>query len=267
MDVKFKSTNSVWSLVLSLAFIMGQVNISMQAGMSTEELLSKYKPIAMDESWKLISSETKPKDSLSQMRIAGSLDELNGPSLSPIDYPLMTNEKPRKKFTENTLPPEIESRLANFDDINESSLPGVIDEDQWLRIPPKGSKFADRLDPKKSTTFVYPEVVQPVVGSPPDKSNVLAQYQIVVPLFIPAIKKKILKPTPKSVKYIKETITEMVPIKQSIPRVKEIIKAEPVSHRVRTDFIRTDEKELPRLSGDEIRTGERVVASTVTNFV
>ena len=93
-------------------------------------------------------------------------------------------------------------------------------------------------------------------------SKVIARYRIVLPVFLPAIKKMVRITTRKPVSYVKETITEQVPIEVKVPHIKETIRAE----RVGTEYTSSYGRELARVAADKIKPVGQIVSSDIQEF-
>jgi len=137
-----------------------------------------------------------------------------------------------------------------------------------FRMPTAEEQFRSRVisaENKDPPTFVTSKIAYPTSEST-GSDRVLARYRVIVPIFLPALKRKILNPTRRPTKYITETITEMVPVKQIVPHVKEVVRAEPVPQSLITDFVRVDGRKLPEKVDDRVQPNEAIVKKVIQNI-
>lgn len=218
-------------IVIPLLSVIGINSFSVQNG-----ILSKYQPLAMDESVHFEGSEASRSDIGSER-----FSRLDGDRVSA---PRFANE--------DLIPPDGSSKgLLNLDS---------------LGLTPKLTKLITQPE-EKAPTFFNPKPVQPVLRVDSNKregSKVLATYNFMIPLLIPAVKKRI-EPEAES-RMVKEVVTEMVPIKSNVPVVQEVYRAERVPQKVVTDFVKARNQEVPETIDDNLQPGEQVVATEVKEY-
>lgn len=131
------------------------------------------------------------------------------------------------------------------------------------------NKMTKELTEKIMTTFLRSEVAFPNEANVTDgKDHVIARYSILIPLYVPALKKS-ANATLRSYfrpKEVTETHTEMIPVKKNVQRIKTILKAERVPQRVITDFVTTDGEMIPSSVDDKVKPGEQIIKTVVRNY-
>lgn len=140
----------------------------------------------------------------------------------------------------------------------------------WL-VPPKEGRHLTRLiTAKEPSTFLQTNVAKPhmVDHTKEGPKKTLAQYTIMVPIWIPAVKprKKVITTKPEEVKYVKETHTEMVPVTKNIAVTNTVVKPERVPQKIVTDFVKAPAGRLSSRIDDKLKPNEEVIGSTVTDF-
>lgn len=130
---------------------------------------------------------------------------------------------------------------------------------------------------KEGPTLVQEQPIKPILNTDKnapkfdEKGNkILASYRILIPILIPAVKRKnsikLRGPGGDEFKYVKETHTEMVPVTKQIPKIKTVLKAERVPQKIVTDFVRADGKTVPSGVDDKLLPNEHLIKTVVTNY-
>lgn len=246
--------------VLTL-FLLPLLRATNAASIGEEEILANYRPLAIDESWKLVGPKSnrvfKKEISKPLMSKESPVQTLEYPSA-----PTLSDVSPERARSVSDLPKSIEEKLSDVKDWNAAS------SDRLYKLPSNADFSPSVITSNKRdpTTFLNPEVHLPLRTEQNDKNDkIIARYRIVVPIFIPAFKKKHAVSTEKPVKYVKKVVTEMMPIKQSVPHVKEIVKAERMPQSLVTDFVSAEDGEVPVSVDDKIRPHEQLLSSIVQN--
>lgn len=255
-----------------------------ECNMPMKDLWARYKPVAMDESWTLITGSggsnpgvVMPRDTLPPL--------VDGPETGPREP--LPGEVPENAY-KVPIPPNWQQppSRANLGPSLRQSKPQlqpqpqppgklVMDVNEWqggsvknnlFNMPAVESPKLTKLITQHEPTFLSGKVSSPITTSKSGEKT-LASYKILVPIFVPAIKRKIPITTPKPpVRFVKEQITEMVPVKSIVPVKKEVIKAEKVPQQVITDFVRTNGNPAQANPSSKVRSRERILSSTVQNI-
>lgn len=243
-------------------------------------VLENYKPVAMDESWSINGGSYK--DGLKSM----SLARLNGRKSDS----LFMDDLDSRAFSLGEMSPKIDmigkrpssfsSRLDSKDAFRSTSAPFVggriLDVESHFDADTENNLFREpRTETTELTqllrrkpTFIRNRAVKPEIFSPNGTSKVLATYKFIVPIYIPAVKKLAIKTGARreEPKFVKETVTEMVPVTQNVPRMKELIKAVKVPQKVITDFVEARGNTIPQTVDDKVRPGEKVLSTVVKDY-
>lgn len=170
-----------------------------------------------------------------------------------------------------------ESEIREFDDVIENKptnfkpLPDRPDSELTKLIANKGHN---------PPTFTVSKVYEPSItdvnlvgkqgfgSSRSDGDEILASYNLMIPIFVPGInpKRRAARQRTKrpEVKFVTETKTDMMPVKRTgVGRVKEVIKAEKVPQELVTDYVSVKGNGLPKRISDAVLPGEQVVKTTV----
>lgn len=254
-------------LMICLTFLIVLVE-QVRATEGENAILRRYRPLAMEESWKVVRkpyeldtdrvSKVPIEDSHNwSSRAAEPADTLDG---DPEDDKTEDNgdgviSKPEKEKLQNPLV-----------DINNSNNVNI--SESMFAFPKQSTRALTKLiTGKEVPTFALDKVHEPTIvrGS---NNNVLASYNILVPILIPAVKNNasVLHPPSQKVNYVTETHTKMVPVTHNVDRVKTVIKAERVPQKIITDYVKVDGSVLPSHVGDGVKPKERVLESVVTNY-
>lgn len=238
--VRFLALSSIQLVLLS------SLDLAQAQSETEDEIFRNYKPLAMDESWSLVGSKSFESENDYTKPISW-LDDIRSKPSSPM-------------------------RLGDNDET--MNLPGVRDIEEWPKTNISKTIFALPRNPsttmtklitgKETPTFIDQKLVKPDKINP--RGKVLATYKILIPIFIPAVVKTTLKPKHEDMKFVKEIVTEMVPVKSIVPHVKEVIKAERVPQKVITDYVETNGNSVPPSVDDKLRPDERVITSVVKNY-
>jgi len=265
----------------SIAFVnlLALCLVSLASASNGEEIaLNQYKPIAMDESWSISRDQLVDNphsilgdDSLLTIHPNTTASNFDNDSTKPPSLPfsdsntgdpsslddVIVDDSPLKNRGDTSI-------LTNVEDSDGKNIPETLFE-----IPQKGTKSLTKLiTGVDSPTFVRKQLTRPTIQKNPN-SKVLASYKIMVPIFIPALKttNKIRELPGKEVQFVKETHTEMVPMKKKVAsNIKTVIKAERVPQRIITDYVRADGNSVPSSVDDKLKPNEQVLKSVVTNY-
>lgn len=311
--------------------------------------LGDYKPVAMDESLRIVKN-----DSPTTRLLRSSSSSSNSESLATEDF---SNVKPmlidEPEATGNSLVDALREREDQSDKVPPSQMFKAIDVDDsstsltatpsFVRSMPvtnivgeesplvdiedsAGKNISETLfamptidtptlteliTSKRRPTFVTEEPLRPVnVTSGKGDGETLAQYQIMIPILIPAFKKKDNDTDPQNyfpepdpygtgsrlepnkspsmlntaqtisasrspsylpyskgsdkIRYVKETHTEMVPIKKQA--VKTVMRAERVPQKIITDYVMADGATVPSSVDDKLKPNEHLIKTVVTNY-
>jgi hypothetical protein len=221
----------------------------------------------MDESWKLIPSK----------RVYGNVGAVDWKPSAPIDtvintdpYPIVPDAGSIKTFSEQDYGKNPSNYHRNADLMEVDNWRGGAVKDSVFKLPTYQSSRLTKLINKESPTFMTDHVIEPVRAISPRKGGeseqVLASYKVLVPIFVPAIKRKLITTLKPPVRFVKEQITEMVPVKNIVPHVKEVIKAEKVPQQLITDYVATNDNLLPSNVDPSLRSGETLLTSVVKNI-
>lgn len=220
-----------------------------------DDSLDSLKPIAMDESIRIIR---RPPYILEQM--SGRVEP----------YVHSSGNDGYKENTED-------------DDAGAARRPNpVLDPETDFQADPKKNLFSL---PKKTSvglaklitgdvapTFIDDQVryAESRVQDTPKK--ILAHYRMVIPIFVPALRKKLKDKNgavenKMKVKFVEDTKTEMVPVEKIVQHRHEVIKAEQVPQEIKTDFISVEEgRDIPMEVTDSVQPGEKIVKSVLNNY-
>lgn len=171
------------------------------------ETLKNYKPVAMDESLSIVKSANNGGSKRQHPDVDGSRASDDG----------------------------ILDSLADVEDVSRKNL----DISSTLfKLPTQETAALTRLitDVNQTPTFFGKDLAKPVST---DGQEVLAKYKLMVPIFVPSIKQKLQPSTRMPIKFVEETKTEMMPVTNVVPRVKEVLKAEEVPQDTVTELIST----------------------------
>lgn len=275
-----------------LLAVLGQVIFSslfhlvVDAGSFAEdEVFRRYRPLAMDESWEVVKNSAATNGGVPLQSQMAKMDNL--PALEPLP-PMATDDlddldggisdigrrdtgffgpAPISDLGSKPFVPiprlPIDSGLLDVEDSGNVNVSENI-----FRIPKTETSTLTRLIAGgERPTLVHDDIIRPVIEKNP-KSKILATYKILVPIYIPAVKlpKRIPAVIPPPVKYVKEVHTEMVPVKKSVSRVKNVIKAEKVPQQIITDYVKADGTSVPFSVDDKLKPNEKVLKSVVTNY-
>lgn len=178
-------------------------------------------------------------------------------------YPIDPNKSEPIKSVKKKLAEK--SNLINVEDSSGKNI-----SDTLFRLPKfETSHLAKLITGTNKPTLVHDGVVMPEL-SKNSSSKVLATYRILVPIYIPAIKDKvlpkILKASEPELKYVKEVNTTKIPLTKESIHVQEVYRAERVPQEVITDYVKIDGHSLPSKADDAIKPNEKILASVVTRF-
>lgn len=242
------SIDLVTILVVSIVLSRFSAAERLNRAITEDEIFQNYKPIAMDESWKVVDTGIEHISSRgSRFRNSPNKFIYDEPSIYPdIDYSRLGSS------SISAGPAEVEK---------------VSDSEAYLDLPTTPTKELTKLITSGTNpTFVSHETVEPTVVKDPS-SKVLANYNVLVPIFIPAARVKTPKVEPDSdIKFVEETVTEMVPVKSIVPHIKEVVEAERVPQKLTTHYVEANGKSVPSYVDDKIKSGERVISKVVTDY-
>lgn len=243
----------------------------------------------MDESWEALKNpsipandkstpqpslgepELEPLPIMSLKKLAshrGFVDQVDlGKGITNIGFPEVDTPIDDTRFKNiRSFHPLEEVRNSALIDVEDSGKVNI--SENLFRLPPKVTPgLTQLLTGKEKATLVHDNVSKPIINTDP-KSKIIATYRILVPIYIPAYKlpNKLSIAPPKSIKYVKEVHTEMVPVKKAVSRVNNIIKAERVPQQIITDYVKADGTSVPSSVDDKLKPNEKVLKSVVTNF-
>lgn len=217
-----------------------------------DAILSKYEPIAMDESVYI----ARPYYRRAYGSIGSSRDSI----------PRFSKETGKRLAGE---------RFPNGDLIPWDEMPGRVMDSKSLqdldalKLTPRLTQLITQPE-ERSPTFFKPEPAVPTnlgqqTSGGRKNSKILASYNIMIPMLIPAVKRK-TEPKPEP-RMVKEVVTEMVPVETKVPVIQEVYKTERVPQEVVTDFVEPRGVELPGSTDDKVQTSERIVATEVKDYV
>lgn len=252
---------------------------------ATEDgILKRYTPVAMDESWAVVKDHNKLNSNWSKHSGLNSLkpnflDPIDNPELdSPVDSPadpLAENNRfqsQRDRPFMNNLNEIKTLETENLTDVEDSQYKNI--SENLFRLPEKTTPALTKLiTGKEKVTLVQDKVVRPVGSvtinnTPEHTSKVLAQYEVLIPIYVPALKPyfRAQKSETSNISYVKETHTKMVPVKKNVKKVKEIVRAERVPQQIITDYVKADGAGVPSTVTDKVMPNEKILKSVVTNF-
>lgn len=252
----------------------------------TEDIWDRYRPLAMDEvSSTSTDGVTSDRDYAQKPTMPRLDDWSQGFANNGVGINTNRLESPRSYdgtidrsiIESNPLRPDSSSPVSDqatglrqkVGEMKEvSNWDGENVKDTVFKLPEWESSKLTRLINKHEPTFLSGRVVEPLKvypnGNGPDK--VLASYKILVPIYVPAIKRKVQTTKQPPVKFVEEKVTEMVPVKSVVPVVKEVIKAEPVPQQVITNFVATQANKIPARVDAGLKSDERLITTTVENI-
>lgn len=244
-----------------------------------EDILSNYRAVGMGESVNLVKSG-KPSSADDSFLV----DPLavKPPSVST-KRPELPEDEPAELDPSLGIIPGAPSpkdpngdifQPGNADDehVHAFEEDGHKDSRQLWVVPPNENRHLTRLiTANEPNTFIKTEVSKPEKPEGFQKGNkkYLAQYRVLVPIWIPAIKQnknKIVQIKPDPVKYVKETHTEMVPVTKNVAVKKTVVKPERVPQKIVTDFVKAPKGGVSSRMDDQVKPGEEIIGSVVTNF-
>lgn len=233
------------------------------------KILSRYKPLSLDESLTLVkspnprmdSSEPKVQDDfISRKAMLDGIDPRfdSWEPLNDLSEPLPLVPKTIRGPRGN----ELNSGLAdirNSDKLNISetlfALPS-IDED----APPELGKL---ITGKKKPTFAMEKVAKSKIDID-SNGKIIASYKLIIPILIPAVVKKVSSSTTKPVQFREEVHTKMVPMK--VPGAKTVFRAERRPQKMVTDYVKVDSRGVPSEVDDKLKPDDEVVGRVVENY-
>lgn len=242
-----------------------------------EVVLQNYKPVAMDESWSL--NGRRFKDGLQSMSLVDTF-KTSEPSVisGRVSNSILMDDINPKTFTLSDVKSKTRSDGVETIQLNTPSLISgkILDVETNLDADTKTNLFREPTKEtseltkllKRQPTFIRESLVKPETFNPNGKGKVLATYSFMVPIYIPAVKKVGIKASARREppKFVKETVTEMVPVTQNMPRVNEVIKAVKVPQKVITDFVEARGNSIPQSADDKVRPGEKVISTVVKDY-
>lgn len=254
-----------WLRTITLLLYVIQTFATLNA---QDAILNHYKPIAMDEAVYIISKDDpypwKNTDNGSKMseplhashRINLDKDISDTP---PASTPIF-NQKTRSGTSMERGPDSVTETLLRSS--TEGTEKGLLDL-KSIGLTPKLTKLITQQESNKPT-FLQPAPVKPFAINNDPGSKILASYNVVVPILIPPIKKRKPIPAPPP-KFVKEVVTEMVPVKSVVPQFKEVYKAEMVPQEIVTDYVNKNENSggPTGVVDDKVRGRERILQETV----
>jgi hypothetical protein len=234
------------------------------------DIWAKYRPVAMTESWSLVTGRPSAGDSdLIAAPPIPTTYEARPVAIEPTPIPTAIKPAPippeiypdvvePAPVTINNIPPDIQS-VDSWQGGNVKDT--VFSLDSWSS--PKMTKLITQHEPTfLANTVIKPEMTSKNIAG----ETTLARYRVIVPIFIPAIRRKVPTTKKPEVKFVREQITEMVPVKNMVPHVKEVIKAEVVPQQLITDYVEKDRNLVYARNGDYKGPGERLLTSEVKNI-
>lgn len=253
---------------------------------SKDAILSRYKPVAMDETvyivskndphpWKTPGNEMTVDPRFTYPQIEKGLGALppSATQTRPEPSLLMPSRPPSSIIKQKTRaggdmspsePDTMSETLARSS--TEGTKDGLLDM-KYIGLTPQLTRLITQQENNKPT-FLQPAPVKPFAVNDEPGGKILASYNVIVPILIPPIKKKKPAPAPPP-QFVKEVVTEMVPVKSLVPQVKEVYKAEKVPQQLVTSYVdKTKQGGASQRFGDRSGNdlgsgGERVIKETV----
>lgn len=263
--------------ILGQIVLFNLIGLVVHAASFDEDVVFRhYRPLAMDESWE---APKYPRDLSSDDKVTSETPSIDAvPEVPPEDAdnsevgisniePNIISSSESEEDEETSLDSGVLTEVENSGDVNVS--------ENLFRLPGPEEKTTPALtrliSGKERATLVQDHVSMPRI-TPKDevnpKSKILATYQVLVPVFIPALNVPAKIPTARRapVKYVQEVHTEMVPVKKSVSRVKNVIKMERVPQKIITNYVKANETTVPFSVDAKLKPNEKVLKSVVTNF-
>lgn len=262
----FKGTRLALSLaiIIILEVVFTPLVINGETIKTEEELFQKYRPLAIDESVtverdpvakeKFILDKSKP---ISSYYRGGSIPGRT--SLEPLEGAEMSNIRAN----------DLDARLTRVEDYSNQRL----DETLFALPEKETSKLTQLIASRQGepATFMSSSVVKPISITPTSRDKergIIARYRVMIPVFVPAVESMSgrMRHSRKPVEFVKEEVTEMVPVKRIVSHKKEIVKVEKVPQTVVTDYVQTNGNQVPTSVTDRAMLGEKVIKSVVENI-
>lgn len=247
------------SVFLTICLCIFQLR-SIQASIEEDEIIRRFEPIAMDESWSMVKNAPENPDIVKNPRTLQPAIS-SGHHRDDIDRHL-PGELPDLKASESIIgdirpPYEVEEKA------------GKNIDNTLFYIPEENSSEVSKLvtGDKRPTFIRKGEPLKPVM-SKGKNGKIIAKYRLLIPIFLPALRNKaqVLELPQQKVNYTQETLTELVPMQKTKPSLRTVIKAERVPQQVITEYIKTDNGTLPAKGSSELRPGDQLLTSVVKSY-
>lgn len=268
-------SNYCFTLRLSVTLIVAQITVSYltncnaQAATAEEqEIFQHYRPLAMDESVKIVSA---PLKSFAENSLLDRKEDLISSSDDGIVNLLEVIDKSEKVDDISSYSRKLESKETSDVLIRVSDSSGKNVSENLFALPDEvegGSVALTKLITGKQVPTFAQKLVEPTLIEKSDKTNkrkILASYNIVVPVFIPGLKPLTSK-APVARKFVTETKTKLVPVRKNVPQINTYFKAERIPQQVITDYVKADGTEVPSNVDDELKPNEKLLTSVLTNY-
>lgn len=246
-------------------------------GYMNDPALTGYKPIAMDESVRVVRKPTRaPRPMLPPEVVITSkpiivLDRLSHPDHAEDDPTEDIKGVVSREYAEKDL--AISNKFLSGSNPLDTDTLSDVETDLYKDPRETLFKFPRRMSTRVTEaitsgyrpTFALNEVATPIKNGTKDP-NIIAQYSVLLPVLIPGRRRKSGGPL-TNIKYVKETRTTMIPVERMVPSYKEYFKAEPVHQQIETNYVRVpDESYIPERSDDRVLPGEEVIKTTIKDY-
>lgn len=241
--------------------------------------LSKYEPLAIDESVKVLRTRPRlssnrglPEDfgpatksihasadlKVSDLHSILSAREVLGMDHLPGDHPddpigTLDYERPRPRMRLQSQKPRIIPNDSSLENEKVYSIP--------LTETPALTKL---ITANETPTFMANKVIRPLENKEPG-SKVLARYNVIMPFYVPSMRYK-HKESSKAVQpqehLIKETFTGLTPVR-NVTEIDHVYQAERIPQKVETDFVIPKDNIVPPVANDVYNPRTEKLVDTV----